>query len=333
MKTGTKAEGSRHKVKHPAIPTRRGRDGATCFAVVALATQVEALRNLAKPGTPFLPVAMHRASWRRRLKEIRKACHQSNAFSLSAAGFTLIELLVTMALVVMALGITFSTFYSISKAWQRGQGMADSLNRGEFVMEQIVCGLHSAFYPVKQSASSNTAAGATNAAGTNAQPVAASGSWYGFALENDGDGASGRDKITWVKTGAALLGPEDPLWRGLHRVKISVEEDEDGRLAVCSRAWRPYGNDMDFNPEDVTPFFISEKVLGINCRVAKELVAGEGWKWEDEWGNDVTNLLPLAVEVAVFFEAPETSDEPVEIKRVVEIPVAPLSWSAQKGKK
>ena len=30
-------------MKHPAAPTKRGRDGATCFAGVALATQVESL--------------------------------------------------------------------------------------------------------------------------------------------------------------------------------------------------------------------------------------------------------------------------------------------------
>ena len=81
-----------HIVKHPAVPTRRGRDGATCYTGVALATQVESLlasaeppakpgRNPAKPRTPFLPVAApsaevilateaesHRASWRRRVK-------------------------------------------------------------------------------------------------------------------------------------------------------------------------------------------------------------------------------------------------------------------------
>ena len=76
------------RVKHPAArvsaePTgKAGSRGATCSARVALATQVESLRNPAKPRTPFLPVAAscaivalatkaesHRASWQRRVKK------------------------------------------------------------------------------------------------------------------------------------------------------------------------------------------------------------------------------------------------------------------------
>ncbi|MDD5482300.1 MAG: prepilin-type N-terminal cleavage/methylation domain-containing protein [Kiritimatiellae bacterium] len=255
---------------------------------------------------------------------------------LAAGGFTLIELLVAMALMVIALGITFSTFYSISKAWQRGQGMADSLNRGEFVMEQVVDGLRSAFFPVRQPSQDQAAGVQTNATNTSATGAAAavsSSSDYGFMLEDDGEGAEARDAIGWVKTGIALLGNENPLWRGLHRVRISVEEDEDGRLALASRAWRPYGNAVDFAPEEVAPFFISEKILGMNCRVAREPDDDEGWKWEDEWeGMERTNRLPLAVEIVLYLAPPEKNGETVEIRRVVEIPVAPLSWSAGKTK-
>ena len=241
--------------------------------------------------------------------------------------FTLIELIVALALMVIALGITFSTFYSISKAWQRGQAMAENLNRGEFIMEQIVCGLHSVFYPARQSSTNSQA---TN---TNVSVTASSASDYGFTLVNDGDGANARDSISWVKTGSSLLGPENALWRGLHRVRISVEDDEDDCPAVASRSWRPYGNAIDFKSDDQPPFFISEKVIGLNCRVAKEADGDEGWKWEDEWGEiDTTNRLPMAVEVILYLEPIEANDEPVEIKRVVEIPVAPLSWSAGKGR-
>lgn len=250
--------------------------------------------------------------------------------SFRAAAFTLIELLVALALLVIALGITFSTFYSISKAWQRGQAMSENLNRGEFIMEQIVCGLHSAFFPVRQAASapaSKTNSTETNASSTGTTTTVSSSSDYGFILVNAGDGATARDSISWVKTGSSLLGPENALWRGLHRVKISVEDDEDGRPAVASRSWRPYGNAIDFKPDDQPPFFISEKVIGLNCRVAKETDEDEGWTWEDDWdGMEATNRLPLAVEVVLYLEPLEGQEDPVEIKRVVEIPVAPLSW-------
>jgi len=205
--------------------------------------------------------------------------------------------------------------------------MADNLNRGEFVMEQIVCGLHSAFYPIKQANSQTNSATDTNSTATGAATTVSSASDYGFVLEDNGEGAQAHDAISWVKTGTALLGPDDPLWRGLHRVKITVEDDEDGRPAVTSRAWRPYGNLLDFKEDDLKPLVISEKVLGINFRVAKEPDTDEGWKWQDEWGADETNRLPLAVEVVLYMEPLENREEPVEIKRIVEIPVAPLSWS------
>lgn len=235
-----------------------------------------------------------------------------------------------MGLVSAALAIAFSSFYSISKAWQRGQAMSDSLNRGEFVMEQLVSGLRSAFYPIRQSASTasnTTSAVNTNAGATNAQSVVPSACNYGFSFKNAGDGARARDEISWVKTGKALLGPDDPLWRGLHRVQVRVEENKDGFLSVTTRAWRPYGNEIDFDPEEVEPFVISEKVLGMNCRVAKKMDQDEGWEWEEEWADDATNRLPLAVELSLYLEPPENRDEPMEIRRIVEIPVAPLTWS------
>jgi len=73
------------KVKRPT-PRR----GATCSAGVALATQVESLRTPPKPRTPFLPVASHGASWRRRVyshAERPPPCSACNKLRLTADGF------------------------------------------------------------------------------------------------------------------------------------------------------------------------------------------------------------------------------------------------------
>ena len=105
----------RATVKLPAVPTRRGRDGATCSAGVALATQVESLRNPAKPRKPFIPVATyfaqgattflrppkratrrrevksHRAFWRRRVKPTgttHRQKHRTSNFELSTLNVT-----------------------------------------------------------------------------------------------------------------------------------------------------------------------------------------------------------------------------------------------------
>jgi hypothetical protein len=59
----TASERIERKVKHPA------------------ASRGASLRNPAKPGMPFLPVASHRASWRRRVKRQMKMPHSSSVVS------------------------------------------------------------------------------------------------------------------------------------------------------------------------------------------------------------------------------------------------------------
>lgn len=230
-------------------------------------------------------------------------------WTLSSA-FTLIEVLVAVALMASAMAIAFSAYFSVSKAWQRGVSMADNLNHGDYVMEQLVNGLRCAFYPPPQS---NAPRG---------------GSDYGFWLEKHGSGAESRDVISWVKTGAALLGPENALYRGLQRVRISVEEDKEGLPAVAVRAWRPYANVDTFDSTQVDPFYVSGKVQGLSCRVSTNRT-DEGWQWEDGWENEATNHLPLAVEITLYMDLIDKNDVPVEMKRLVKIPMAPFSWSAK----
>jgi len=241
----------------------------------------------------------------------------------ASSAFTLIELLVAVALLGMAMAITFTTFYSVSKAWQRGTAMADDLDHGEYVMQQIVYGLRSSFFPPSSAgtAPSNTTTAPSNA--TPASPV--SGGGYGFVLEDHGDGVDALDIISWVKTGTALLKLNDPLYKGLHRVRLSIEDDDDAGSAVAVRAWRPYANSITFDPLEITPHFVSGKVVGLNCRVAKEM-EDDQWDWMDTWEDEATNCLPLVVEITLYLEPLDLNEPPVEIQRTIEIPVAPLSW-------
>ena len=238
--------------------------------------------------------------------------------------FTLIELLVAVALLGMAMAMTFTTFYSVANAWRRGTAMADDLDHGEYVMQQITCGLRSSFFPPSSAgtAPSNATPAPSNA--TPASPV--SGGGYGFVLEDDGEGENARDIISWVKTGTALLKLNDPLYKGLHRVRLSIEDDGDAGSAVAVRAWRPYANSITFDPLEITPHFVSGKVVGLNCRVASEM-EDDKWDWMDTWEEDeATNCLPLVVEITLYLEPLDRDEPPVEIQRTIEIPVAPLSW-------
>ena len=247
-----------------------------------------------------------------------------------SSAFTLIELLVAVALLGMAMAMTFTTFYSVAKAWQRGTAMADDLDHGEYVMQQIVCGLRSSFFPPSQTGGSPAPPQVPGAPprppDTNAPPATpTSGGGYGFVLEDHGNGVGARDIISWVKTGTALLRLNDPLYKGLHRVRLSIEDDGDAGSAVAVRAWRPYANSITFDPLAIIPHFVSGKVVGLDCRVAKEIKSGK-WDWTDTWENEATNCLPLAVEVTLYLEPLDRNEPPVEIRRTIEIPVAPLSW-------
>lgn len=239
--------------------------------------------------------------------EIHPQAFSSYARRQASKAFTLVELLVAVALVATAMTITFSTFYSITKAWQRGLAMADNLNHGEYVMEQLVYGLRSAFYP-------STGAGAN-------------GSEYGFWLDDIGADTSSRDTISWVKTGASLLGVNDPLRQGLHRIQVAIETDEDNRPCIAVKAWRPFGNFIS-SDNDLDPFFISGKIIGMNFRVSTNR-SDDGWEWEETWEDEATNHLPQAVEITLYMVPLDKDEPPVEMKRLVEIPVAPLSWSTK----
>ncbi len=245
-------------------------------------------------------------------------------------------MLVAVALLALAMAMTFTTFYSVTRAWQRGTAMADDLDHGEYVMEQIACGLRSSFFPPSSSSSASTGAtsavaGATSNVANSSSVTLVSGGGYGFVLEDRGDGVGARDVIGWVKTGTALLRANDPLYKGLHRVQLSIEDGSDAGSAVAVRAWRPYANSITFNPMDIPPHFISGKVVGLNCRVAKE-ITDDQWNWTDTWSDESTNCLPLAVEVTLYLEPLDRDEPPVEIQRTIEIPVAPLSWSGVKKK-
>ncbi|MDD5676769.1 MAG: prepilin-type N-terminal cleavage/methylation domain-containing protein [Kiritimatiellae bacterium] len=241
---------------------------------------------------------------------------QPIAGGLRASGFTLIELLVAVALLGMAMAMAFTTFYSVAKAWQRGTAMADDLDHGEYVMQQINCGLRSSFFPP-------AAVQAPTNATTNSTTT--SGGGYGFRLEDNGNGVGARDIISWVKTGTALLRLNDPLSKGLHRVQLSIEDDGDAGPAVAVRAWRPYANLITFDPQEINPHFVSGKVVGLDCRVAKEM-EGDTWDWMETWEDDATNRLPLAVEVTLYLAPLEPDEPPVEIRRTIEIPLGPWSW-------
>ena len=216
-------------------------------------------------------------------------------------GFTLIEMLVALSILVFAFAIIWETFSSTVKAWQRGSQLLDELRHGDFVMEQLVSALRSAAYFKKSGQQTGR---------------------YGFRLETGSVGSYPGDKLSWVTTSSAFIPPDSEMANCTHRIIFSIEDNDDGDPAVCIRAYDPLLEDED--TVDMERWFVSTEVQGIQCRVYNL----EEEVWENSWEGELTNTLPSLVEITLYMDPIEESGDPVTLKRVVEIPIAPAVTNA-----
>lgn len=221
-------------------------------------------------------------------------------------GFTLLELMLAVGILAAVMAVSFLTFGVLTRAWRRGSALGDSLHRGDFVLDQLVMGMRSMYFAERGSE------------GT-----------YGFTLEDHGDGPESSDRISWVKIGGALVGQESPLAEAPHRVVFAVEDDAQGNPVAAVRAWRLFGQDTDFDPDrDVEPIYLSRRIVGFNCRVAKPMRSSPEEReieWLDEW--EYSNTVPTAVELTLYLEPLDRGEDPLPIRRVIGIPVAKYAWT------
>ncbi len=217
-------------------------------------------------------------------------------------GFTLLEILLAVTIMAIVSTVTFMTFAAATTAWQRGTAIVDSLHHGDYVIQQLVMGLRSAYYPETGGASE-----------------------YGFVHEDGGEGPLAEDTISWVKLGGALVGRGGSLSETPHRVEFFLADDEDGDRCAAVKAWRLQGQDEDFDPEeDVDVTFLSKRVVGFDCRMAWELDEDGEIDWLDEWED--TNKIPTVVALSLYVEPPDEGGDPVELKRIVGLRVGELAW-------
>ncbi len=218
-----------------------------------------------------------------------------------SSGFTLLEILLAVTILGVISVVVSLTFSAAVSAWQKGTKMADSMHHGDFVVDQLVMGLRSAYYPE------------------------ANGSEYGFWHEDDGDGENARDEICWVKLGGSLVGRNSRFAETPHRVRFLIEDDEDGDSAAAVKAWRLQGQVEDFDPDEIEPIFLSKRIVGFNCRMAWEMKDDE-IDWMDEWEDDLTNKLPTVVEITLYVDPAQEGEDPIELKRIIGLRLGVLSW-------
>ncbi len=225
-------------------------------------------------------------------------------------GFTLLEVVMaTMILSIMML-MSFFCFNAVVQAWNVGIEVSDAMGQADYVMEQLVSGLRSAYYPD---------------AGVQLDE-------YGFQLNDGGDDEEAADSISWVKLGSALVGEDCGFAESPHRISISLSNDGENS-GLLAKAWRVDLQLEEFDPaEDVLPIGLSPRVIAFNCRVLDkdQPEKDDEPNWQDEWAT--SNCIPKAVELSLYMEAPENaeSDDPIVVKRIVRIPLWDISQNPRK---
>jgi prepilin-type N-terminal cleavage/methylation domain-containing protein len=216
-------------------------------------------------------------------------------------GFTLLEVLMAVAIFGLITMVIAGALAAVSISWRKGTQLSDQLGHADYVIEQLVMGLRSAYYP-----------DVPNPTG------------YGFTMDDNGIGEGASDSMSWVKIGGAMVGADCPFSGSPHRIQFFCDPAKKTGGAMI-RAWRLQDQTEDFDPEqDVIPTPLSDRIRGFNVRCFDKYEDSGEIEWLDEWKE--TNRLPRKVEITLYLEPATEGDDPVEIKRIVEIPVAPLSW-------
>ena len=224
-------------------------------------------------------------------------------------GFTMIELLMAVMIMSVMMVISFFTFNTVVRNWQKSMELVDKIQYADYALTQVVSGLRSAYYPTDGKQSED----------------------FGFELYDNGDKEDAADTIAWTKLGTAIIGNSSTLSETPHRVKIYIEKetrDSPGGLMVQATP------DLltDEQKEDMAdekifePYLLVQGVRGFNCRVAdKDNPFNEdgSWNWQDEWTS--SNSLPRAVELTFYLEPLEERGESESVLRVVEIPLWEIS--------
>ena len=139
--------------------------------------------------------------------------------------FTLVELLLALMIFALVMASASAAFWSVMKAWNRGEDLLGRLHHGEYAMEQLAGALRgAAWFPSKPEA-------------------------FGFRLDaSGGSSPSAANEFSFVT--------------GLHRLSVTVEGRGDKRGLVV-RAWPHLA--LETEAKDVEAFLVAPGVEGLSC--------------------------------------------------------------------
>ena len=221
-------------------------------------------------------------------------CPLSSPLRLRRGGFTLLELMVAMVILTIAMSISFQAFSGTIRAWKRGSEVIEGIKHGDFAMSQLANALNSTIYffnPRKN---------------------------YAFRIEKGFGSSLPSDTISFVTASSAFMPDSSPLRQGPHRLKLYIDDDDEGNPALFATALPAIADEEEAEDEyDEKPHLVSRAVQGLEILLYdKEL---EDWS-TDEWEKE--NAIPERVMIIIYVASEEDDEEPIVFKRVLDIPVA-----------
>jgi len=212
----------------------------------------------------------------------------------SRSGFTLLELMVAMVILTIAMSIAFQAFSGTIRGWKRGTEVVEGIKHGDFAMTQLANALNSTIYFFNPRKS------------------------YAFKIEKGTDSGLPTDTISFVTASSAFMPKGSPLQHGPHRLKLFIDDDNEGNPALFSIAFPAIADEEEAEDEyDAEPHLVSRAVQGLEILIYDEEL--EDWS-TDDWEKE--NAIPERVMMTVYVASEDENEEPIAFTRVLEIPVA-----------
>jgi hypothetical protein len=198
-----------------------------------------------------------------------------------------------MVILTIAMSIAFQAFTGTVRGWKRGTEVIDGIKHGDFAMTQLVGCLRSTIYFFNQRKT------------------------YAFTIDKGSSAGLPADTISFVTASSAFMPADSPFATGPHRIQLFIDDDDRGNSALFARPMPAVPIDEDLEDEyDSEPILVSRSIQGLEILIWDE----ETEDWTEEWEPE--NSVPERIQIAVFVESEEKYEEPIEFRRVIEIPVA-----------
>ena len=208
-------------------------------------------------------------------------------------GFTLLEIIVSIVVLLIVSAVAMKIFSTTLFAWKRSAEVAESIQHGDFAIEQIVSALNSTVYF------------------RNARKI------YAFKAEKENLDGLPADSISFVTSSGAFMAPDSPYSEGPHRLKLLIDHDEYGDSALFAIPMPAIADDEEFEEDYATePLLIARSIGGLEIMFWDD----DAEDWTEEWEPE--NSVPERIQITVYVNFPDKEDEAMEFTRVINIPVA-----------